>query len=51
MILLFVDHRCLGDEEKSEAFVLYSSFVIFAAAAAGFDRTVNYGVVVFVLPV
>lgn len=55
MILLFADHCYLVDEEKPEAFVLYSAFVIAAAAAAvasaaGFEGTVNLGVVVFVLP-
>lgn len=44
MILLFADHCCLGIEKKSAAFVLYSSFAIFAVAAAaaaaggGFER-------------
>lgn len=50
MILLFADHCCLGDEKKSGAFVLYSSCVIFAAAAAGFEGDVNSGMPVFVLP-
>jgi hypothetical protein len=49
MILLFADHCCLGDEEKSEAFDLYSSFVNFAAA--GFEGNVNSGMTVLVLPV
>lgn len=49
MILLFADHCCLGDEKKSGAFVLYSSCVIFAAAA-GFEGDVNSGMPVFVLP-
>lgn len=47
MILLFADHYCLGDEKKPGAFVLYSSVVI-SAAAAGFEREVNSGMVVFV---
>lgn len=50
MTLFLADRCCLGDEEESEAFVLYSSFVIFAAAA-GFGRDVGLGMVVFVLPV
>lgn len=53
MILLFADHCCLGDEKKSGTSVLYSSCVIFAAAAAavaGFERDVNSGVFLFLLP-
>lgn len=50
MILLFADHCCLGDEEKSGTLVLCSSFVI-SAAAAGFGREANSGMVAFVLPV
>lgn len=51
MILLFADRCYRGDEQKSGAFVLYFSFVTFAAAAAaGFEGDVNSGMVVFVLP-
>lgn len=50
MILLFADHCCLGDKKKSGTSVLYSSCVIFAAAAAGFEGDVNSGMFVFVLP-
>lgn len=49
MILLFADRCYCGDEQKSGAFVLYFSFVTFAAAA-GFEGYVNSGMVVFVLP-
>lgn len=49
MTLLFADHCCFGDEKKSGAFVLYSSFVI-SAAVADSERDVNSGMVAFVPP-
>lgn len=48
MILLYAEHY-FEDEEKFEAFVLYSSFVI-AVAAAGFEEIAGFGVLAFVLP-
>ena len=49
MFLLLAHHFCPGDKKRSGAFVLYSSAVIFAVVG-GFERDVNSGVVVFVLP-